>query len=412
MASTPARGIRLWWQSGQPWIWLTAGAVALCIIMVVGVIGLIAVRGLAHFWPSEIIAFTYVADEGERQPMLARLVERSETAAARLGAATPEGVGLIERWKVKTANRDLTGEDFRWLLAAQVEAVERPLDAVVIERTEWGDFHGYVRGLEQGGERLPLEGDALWAALDEHLAHKQALAAQVRRLERGAIGAVNARMERLRRAERRADEAALVEIRAERGRLEAEHSQYMQELAALEQQLSRDTLLLATADGTEIRLPLKRVVDVLRPNGMSLADKFLWFGHRMLRFVSEDPREANTEGGVFPAIFGTLLMVLLMSILVTPFGVVAAIYLREYATQGPVTQAIRIAVSNLAGVPSVVYGIFGLGFFVYFLGGNLDQLFFSDALPAPTFGTPGVLWASLTLALLTVPVVIVATEEG
>ncbi len=412
MASTPARGIRLWWQSGQPWIWLTAGAVALCIIMVVGVIGLIAVRGLAHFWPSEIIAFTYVVGEDDRQPMLARLVERSETAAARLGAPTPGDGGLIERWKVKTANRDLTGEDFLWLLAARVEAVERPLDAVVIERTEWGDFHGYVRGLEQAGVRLPLAGDALWAALDEHLAHKQVLAAQVRGLERGAIGAVNARMERLRRAERRADEAELVQIRAERDRLEAEHSGHMQELAILEEQLSRDTLLLATADGTEVRLPLKRVVDVLRPNGMSLADKFVRFGHRILRFVSEDPREANTEGGVFPAIFGTVLMVLLMSIVVTPFGVIAAIYLREYASQGPVTQAIRIAVSNLAGVPSVVYGIFGLGFFVYFLGGNLDQLFFSDALPAPTFGTPGLLWASLTLALLTVPVVIVATEEG
>jgi phosphate transport system permease protein len=130
------------------------------------------------------------------------------------------------------------------------------------------------------------------------------------------------------------------------------------------------------------------------------------------KFVSEDPREANTEGGIFPAIFGTVLMVILMSIFVTPFGVVAAVYLREYAKQGPVTRIIRIAVNNLAGVPSIVYGVFGLGFFVYFLGGSIDQLFYPEAQPAPTFGTPGILWASLTLALLTVPVVIVATEEG
>jgi phosphate transport system permease protein len=101
-----------------------------------------------------------------------------------------------------------------------------------------------------------------------------------------------------------------------------------------------------------------------------------------------------------------------MSVMVTPIGVVAAIYLREYAKQGFVTRIIRIAVNNLAGVPSIVYGVFGLGFFIYFLGGNIDQLFFADAAPAPTFGTPGLLWASLTLALLTVPVVIVATEEG
>jgi phosphate transport system permease protein len=92
--------------------------------------------------------------------------------------------------------------------------------------------------------------------------------------------------------------------------------------------------------------------------------------------------------------------------------VVAAVYLREYAKQGLLVRIIRIAVNNLAGVPSIVYGVFGLGFFVYFLGGNIDRWFFPEALPAPTFGTPGLLWASLTLAILTVPVVIVSTEEG
>jgi len=97
---------------------------------------------------------------------------------------------------------------------------------------------------------------------------------------------------------------------------------------------------------------------------------------------------------------------------VTPFGVVAAVYLREYAKQGPLTRTIRVAVNNLAGVPSIVYGVFGLGFFVYFLGGNLDALFYPEAAPAPVFGTPGLMWASITLALLTLPVVIVATEEG
>src|SRR5690606_4534982 len=123
-------------------------------------------------------------------------------------------------------------------------------------------------------------------------------------------------------------------------------------------------------------------------------------------------REANTEGGVFPAIFGTVAMVMLMSVVVTPFGVIAAVCLREYARQGFVTRVIRIAVNNLAGVPSIVYGVFGLGFFVYFLGGNIDRLFYAEAAPSPVFGTPGLLWSSLTLALLTLPVVIVATEEG
>jgi phosphate transport system permease protein len=140
--------------------------------------------------------------------------------------------------------------------------------------------------------------------------------------------------------------------------------------------------------------------------------KCLQFLQNIWSFLSENPREANTAGGVFPAIFGTVVMVFLMSIFVTPFAVIAAIYLHEYAKQGMIARLVRTAVTNLAGVPSVVYGVFGLGFFVYICGGYIDQLFFSSRLPAPTFGTPGLLWASLTLALLTAPVVIVATEEG
>ena len=98
--------------------------------------------------------------------------------------------------------------------------------------------------------------------------------------------------------------------------------------------------------------------------------------------------------------------------MVTPLGVITAIYLREYAVQGVLVRIIRIAVNNLAGVPSIVYGVFGLGFFVYFIGGSIDELFYPEASPAPVYGTPGLLWASLTLALLTLPVVIVTTEEA
>jgi phosphate transport system permease protein len=145
---------------------------------------------------------------------------------------------------------------------------------------------------------------------------------------------------------------------------------------------------------------------------MSLPQKVAHYGHKFYEFVADYPREANTEGGILPAIFGTVTMVIIMSILVTPVGVLAAIYLREYAKQNALTRIIRISVNNLAGVPSIVFGVFGLGFFVYAFGGRIDQLFYPEALPAPTFGTPGLIWASLTLALLTLPVVIVATEEG
>jgi phosphate transport system permease protein len=171
-------------------------------------------------------------------------------------------------------------------------------------------------------------------------------------------------------------------------------------------------VVVSAAGGKEKDLPLAQIVQVSFPNTMSLVGRVGFYLARAWEFFFDDPRESNTEGGVFPAIFGTVMMVLIMSVMVTPLGVVAAFYLREYAKQGPFVSAVRIAVNNLAGVPSIVFGVFGVGFFIYFIGGGIDRLFFPEALPTPTFGTGGILWASLTLALLTVPVVIVATEEG
>ena len=167
-----------------------------------------------------------------------------------------------------------------------------------------------------------------------------------------------------------------------------------------------------TAEGGSKEL---RTLDIYRAypaNQLGWAGRLQVYGGRLWEFLTGNPRESNTEGGIFPAIFGTVMMVVLMSIIVVPLGVLAALYLREYAKQGPLVRTVRIAVNNLAGVPSIVFGVFGLGFFVYFVGGGIDRLFFPESLPTPTFGTGGILWAALTLALLTVPVVIVASEEA
>ena len=173
-----------------------------------------------------------------------------------------------------------------------------------------------------------------------------------------------------------------------------------------------ETLVMATAAGETKDVPVGNVVVAVRPNRLGAGGKLGLYLSRAGHFVTGEPRESNTEGGIFPAIFGTVMMVFIMSFAVTPLGVLAALYLREYAKQGPLVRLVRIAVNNLAGVPSIVFGVFGLGFFVYLVGGSLDRLFYPEALPTPTFGTGGILWASLTLALLTVPVVIVAAEEG
>ena len=194
--------------------------------------------------------------------------------------------------------------------------------------------------------------------------------------------------------------------------LEARYAELADELVRQRDALERERLVLETADGRRTQMPLAHVVRAYTPNDMGTFARAGLFFERIGEFIFDDPRESNTEGGVFPAIFGTVMMVFLMSLAVVPFGVIAAVYLREYARDGTMVRLIRIAVNNLAGVPSIVFGVFGLGFFVYFLGIGIDELFYPERLPTPTFGTGGILWASLTLALLTLPVVIVATEEG
>jgi phosphate transport system permease protein len=242
---------------------------------------------------------------------------------------------------------------------------------------------------------------------------------QIVRIQKHEIGAINAGVEQLRLDRRRLEldnkltEQAIAKLDEKRRQLDGEYQTLLTQMRQLEQTASA----LGKADieimnGSVVSLPIDKVVESIMPNAMTLTEKFGHYFHRIWVFLSDDPREANTEGGIFPAIFGTVTMVFIMTVLVMPFGVVAAVYLREYAKDGWITRAVRISVNNLAGVPSIVYGVFGLGFFVYVLGHNIDQLFYQEALPAPTFGTPGLLWAALTLALLTLPVVIVSTEEG
>jgi phosphate transport system permease protein len=204
----------------------------------------------------------------------------------------------------------------------------------------------------------------------------------------------------------------LASIERRQADLQTRYETLAAQALVLREKQGEDALAYRLVTGEERSLPLGHVVRYYYPNQLGFFQRIGFFFSHVWEFLSEEPREANTEGGVFPAIFGTFVMTILMSAAVTPFGVLAAIYLREYAKQGLLVRSVRIAVNNLAGVPSIVFGVFGLGFFVYFVGGSIDRLFYSASLPTPTYGTGGILWAALTLALMTVPVVIVATEEA
>jgi phosphate transport system permease protein len=412
--------LKNWWQSGAPWIWLNGGAVTLSMIMVFGLLLLILVRGFGTFWPHAVLQSTYSLPGTEPVPVIGEL-RRSETLTAQAirdtGVAIAEDRVLVTRHLVKMGNRDVTGRDFGYFLDDFMTPWEYPQELAVLERREWGDFYGAPLRLLETGNTV-ASGERLWPEFQERLARSNALYDEIRSIERREIGNVNFRIERVRLDRRRAElrDTLTAELSAQlEARLESLQAEYKvleTRLNQLYEDAARDSIVMRVADGREVTVRLADIVKAWQPNDMSVPSKVWLYVKNFFDFIFGYPREANTEGGIFPAIFGTVTMVLVMSIIVTPFGVLAAIYLREYARQGPLLRTIRISVYNLAGVPSIVFGVFGLGFFVYMLGGTIDQAFYPEALPAPTFGTPGLFWASLTLALLTLPVVIVSTEEG
>ncbi|HCL13818.1 MAG TPA: phosphate ABC transporter permease PtsA [Pseudomonas sp.] len=410
-----------WVKSGTPWIWMNAGAVSIAVIMTLGLLAIIAVRGLAHFWPADVIVADYSMPGAEMRVLAGEVVQAEEVPRARLAASglpvNVEGGEFMTRELLKVGNREVYGADFSWVIGEWLSNQRKPAELMVLERREWGNFYGYLLNVKEAGQ-LVAEGDAAWGELQRRIERVDQLHAQISRIEKVEIGRINHGLERLRLKTRklelddRLDAAAQADLDAERAQWDAEYRVLEDKLIALQQQFNRDSITVRTADGREQEITLGKVVRAFQPNAMSTPQKLMFYFAKLWEFVSDEPREANTEGGVFPAIFGTVLMTLIMAVIVTPFGVIAAVYLREYAKQGLLTRIIRIAVNNLAGVPSIVYGVFGLGFFVYVLGGSLDRLFYPEAAPAPVFGTPGLMWASLTLAILTLPVVIVATEEG
>jgi phosphate transport system permease protein len=399
---------------GQSLTWLCGGALAFNLLLVLAVMALLVYHGMGYFWQKDL---HQLALRDGRQ-VLGEIWEVQQVPA--LPGADPSTA--IDRLRIKIGNRDVEGLDFAWIDRKDVAAISQPAEAVLLERLEWGNFYGTMAELKRGGEVLASGHAAVWKAFGPLFEEKVEQRERIRALEKGPIGDVNYEIEKLRLARRKLDLDSRLSAagRAERqaaidaqiAAREAEYKKLADQLFALREELLAETLVMKTAGGDTKEMAVGAIVHAVEPNRMGWLDKLGLYATRVWEFATDDPRESNTEGGIFPAIFGTVMMVFIMSFAVAPLGVLAALYLREYAKQGPLVRMVRIAVNNLAGVPSIVFGVFGLGFFVYLIGGSIDSLFYPEALPTPTFGTGGILWASLTLALLTVPVVIVAAEEG
>lgn len=403
---------------GEPMVWFTSVGLTVGLAMIVFLLGLIVVKGLHVFWPKPValVQLTEGSDAGIRGALhVAGTIERRQER--KLLTSADIGKNLKE-WQLFTGNKEVYGFSFKYIDVDQIVKVTHPSNILRLERMEYGDalvvpvaLKSQSRGIVGG------EDPGFRKALAEATRQSNERWKRIREIEKGKIGSINYRMEKLRIRQvglgrRGGNENKLAKIDEVLATLQADYEKLAMEARMLRDEQDNSHLIYRLATGQEKELSMGDVVSFYYPNQMSFFDRVGHFFRRIWVFVSEDPREANTEGGVFPAIFGTFVMTVMMSVAVTPFGVLAAIYLREYAKQGFLVRSVRIAVNNLAGVPSIVFGVFGLGFFVYFLGGNIDQLFFKDALPNPTFGTGGILWASMTLALLTVPVVIVSTEEA
>ena len=326
-------------RQGLPAIWTSGLMVVLLLVLLGSMVTIILMRGLGSFWPQQVVALRTA--EGE---YLGPVRSRETVHLVDEGRSEDR----IQLW---IGNRDLYGLDFKWFAEQNIIEQSVPRSAVVVERVEHGNFHGYLQEVQVPGA-APVAGEKAWAVLQEHIG------------------------------------------------------------ASVEDAEAPRVALFLTAEGNTIEMDIADMVRAWQPNDMRLHQKVAQYISKGWEFVSGQPRESNTEGGIFPALYGTVFMVFLMTLVVVPMGVVAALYLSEYARDGMLLRIVRLAIANLAGVPSIVFGMFGLAFFVYGIGGAMDRAFFGDALPSPTFGTGGILWASLTLALLTLPVVVVATEEG
>jgi phosphate transport system permease protein len=395
--------------------------------MILGLLALVVAEGVATFWPGKVVRLRLgsgasvmgeVTVDEEYRPGPEVLEVAGERARSRVEARE----GVSRRRLIRTGNYELTGSHHTWVSDFQEEGETEPEWAVVVERLEWGRFYGVVKAFLVDGEPKTREPAEAWAEFEERHPEVRDRWEEARDLEADVVGEGNRELEEARLAVRRAElrhgkdspehVAAQADAASVEAATQARYEEVRARLDALRAENDRYRLRLETADGTEKDLALADIVRAVPANRLGLGGRLGVYLSRWWEFLSEDPREANSEGGVWPAIFGTVAMTLLMSLLVVPFGVLAALYLREYAKPGRVVSVVRVAINNLAGVPSIVFGVFGLGFFCYLMGGAIDRWFFEESLPNPTYGKGGILWASLTLALLTLPVVIVATEEA
>jgi len=415
------------------------GMLGLSLVMVVGILILVLIVGSLTFWPLKIVQYetldgkTYLGEVTRVEtykPSQEQVSELPEEFRKEANQYLEARQGVSERYLVRTGNYELTNTHFHWVSDFQIGKTTYPEWAFIWERVSWGRFYGVPVGFQLDEKTIAEGPEESYRLFQKHFPEVKKRRDKIHQLEKEVLGSLNYRLEqarlavrdkemRLRKAETDIRESLEGSLQKEqtsynklKEKIETEYNKVRSQIEEFKKENQRYALLMKVSDGNVVPLPLSSIVRGYPANQLGWSQGLSIYLDRWIEFFTAEPREANSEGGVFPAIFGTVVMTLLMSLVVSPLGVIASLYLREYAKAGILVSAVRIALNNLAGVPSIVFGVFGLGFFCYFLGTTIDQLFFAAKLPNPTFGTGGILWSALTLALLTLPVVIVASEEA
>jgi phosphate transport system permease protein len=403
------------WSRGEPMVWVAGGSLAAVLMGACVLLSVVLVNGLSYFWPAPLEELRLA----DGRVFLGRKMGR--TGEARRNDDFP----------FRTANKGFndSAPPVQRIKYTDVASTTFPRDALVVERLENSEFYGVLAELQLPELDVPATDDmverlhaALRAIANRRAKELDPLMAQIAAISRRrqSVQNVQLKLQHAKEsvkdltADRRATlDAGIDQARGQLGELDAESNRLVAQQLAVESRLRKNVAVLRDSQDNSRSIALLQIVRVYRPNAMGF---FARLGHYLTKvgeLLSTPPRDSNTEGGILPALFGTVTLVFLMAICSFPLGVLAGVYLGEYAQDGALVRLVRIGVNNLAGIPSIVYGIFGVGFFIDFLGARIDQTFYSERLAGgPVFGRGGVLWAALTLGLLTVPVVIVATEEA
>ena len=383
-------------------IWFSSLGLSFSILVISLLLMIILNNGFRAFWAKKI---ALVETSSNQHPLIAgQIVKNSE-----------------QEIQIFTGNKDAQGFSFQYLPISEIKKITYPKNYVQAHRYTYGDAIFIPIELQIGkSKKINATANHFQKELKKHFSiqkERRKLALK----ERKEIGKINDKIaknadkiEKYQYLEKKKGK----NLQEKKANLETTIQKLTKEYLLIQANLEKmeekqDTFLVYQISTGEIRKQALSEIDSYHYiNQLGLFGKIKLLLNRIFHFIIEEPREANTEGGIFPAIFGTFVMTVIMSIAVTPLGVIGALYLKEYTKNGYIVRFIRVCINNLAGIPSIVFGVFGLGFFIYTFGGGLDAFLYPWRNNQPVWGTGGILWASLTLALMTLPVVIVATEEA